>query len=714
MTRIALVRIVLQTKHNHFSSAHPYPRISNPLTRFEPISHPIVSVDRTSHPIISVDRTSHPIGSVYYTPFPLVSEDARFFQWRCQSAVQHRDQPQWFLNGQAFATRWSVDANRNGFGRFAVLRASVDPSVWHGTKRILQSYFHERCVVSGPQNTHEVICLNFRCAVLGHDENNKRMLEAHVQASVRFRHDACRDRRSWGQDDGCANQFCQWTLAGTCVHESLAESWKQPRKQWQCRFRPPKSKPCSSVSTTTSRRCTTSGRRQRNTSRVKCSCERCKISTLSAAPSSSAFCVCGFVERSSNVFCFEELFGSVEDCCCFVGISPNLFLLLGVVKVVVKFKVRVKRNVAWLALCWGSLQRSPRRHFVSFDELEGFSRSYDVRNLTAVLLRGILLSFVAGQSESRSQQFLENVTELKMFGTVFLWELCQAIWWTFDIGVCDRLITDSAQSRLVTMECFGAYSSCSPNVTRRFDAPSSGWHVAPVLTKCAANVWPIGPIVRSQTCVRMQFGDSPRNHHRTLYKVRPKRPLHACSAKTSVCSWSTQCVMNSVINTFWTHCLPVLRFPTVISDGRAGQIVWIWNPGCEFACRSSRFPRFVPSLVSPRDVGWQFSAFLHRCPRRIIRSVVQRTHVCIQHSAARGERPAECRVPKVSRVCPCRIQTWLAHCTIAGKDTREGSIVVWYTSQFLFKKRWRDQKPMPQRINSGTNWRRLQRGMSRK
>ena len=90
-----------------------------------------------------------------------------------------------------------------------LLRASVDPSVWHGTKRILQSYFHERCVVSGPQNTHEVICLNFRCAVLGHDENNKRMLEAHVQASVRFRHDACRDRRSWGQDDGCANQFCQ-------------------------------------------------------------------------------------------------------------------------------------------------------------------------------------------------------------------------------------------------------------------------------------------------------------------------------------------------------------------------------------------------------------------------------------------------------------------------------------------------------------------------
>ena len=38
----------------------------------------------------------------------------------------------------------------------------------------------------------------------------------------------------------------------------------------------------------------------------------------------------------------------------------------------------------------------------------------------------------------------------------------------------------------------------------------SGWHTTTVLTKCAANVWPIGPIVRSQTCARMQRGDSPK------------------------------------------------------------------------------------------------------------------------------------------------------------------------------------------------------------
>ena len=47
-----------------------------------------------------------------------------------------------------------------------------------------------------------------------------------------------------------------------------------------------------------------------------------------------------------------------------------------------------------------------------------------------------------------------------------------------------------------------------------------------VLTKCAANVLPIGPIVRSQTRARMQRGDSFEEIPWDFYKVRCKRLLH--------------------------------------------------------------------------------------------------------------------------------------------------------------------------------------------
>ena len=77
------------------------------------------------------------------------------------------------------------------------------------------------------------------------------------------------------------------------MHELLAERWRQLGKQSQCRLRPPKFKPCFSVSTPTCRRCTKSARRQESEvhiTSIKCSCERCKMSSLSAAPSSSEFC----------------------------------------------------------------------------------------------------------------------------------------------------------------------------------------------------------------------------------------------------------------------------------------------------------------------------------------------------------------------------------------------------------------------------------------
>ena len=74
-------------------------------------------------------------------------------------------------------------------------------------------------------------------------------------------------------------------LEETCVHELLAESWRQ----LQCRLRPQKFKPCSSVSTTTSRKCTKSAPRQVHI-HEHAMCERRNMASLSAAASSSEFC----------------------------------------------------------------------------------------------------------------------------------------------------------------------------------------------------------------------------------------------------------------------------------------------------------------------------------------------------------------------------------------------------------------------------------------
>ena len=48
------------------------------------------------------------------------------------------------------------------------------------------------------------------------------------------------------------------------------------------------------------------------------------------------------------------------------------------------------------------------------------------------------------------------------------------------------------------------------------------------------------------------------------------------------------------------------------------------------------------------------------------------------------------------------------------KDMWEVFTMAWYTSQFLFKKLWRCQKPKPPLIKNEINWRKLQHGMWRR
>ena len=142
-------------------------------------------------------------------------------------------------------------------------------------------------------------------------------------------------------------------------------------------------------------------------------------------------------------------------------------------------------------------------------------------------------SFLKSAEKSRRDKLLVVAgTRTRDAYQVPLWKVCQAIWWTsryWFLGSFDRRLARAssvaAQSRLVTMGSCGVSCSCSPNGTRKLGATSSGYTTT-VLTKCAANVWPIGPIVRSQTCARMQRGESPRNNRVwDFYKVRPKTPV---------------------------------------------------------------------------------------------------------------------------------------------------------------------------------------------
>ena len=57
----------------HLTSAHQYPRTSDPPILFEHTSHTLSSFDRISRTINIVERTSHPTLSVDNTSLPLVS-----------------------------------------------------------------------------------------------------------------------------------------------------------------------------------------------------------------------------------------------------------------------------------------------------------------------------------------------------------------------------------------------------------------------------------------------------------------------------------------------------------------------------------------------------------------------------------------------------------------------------------------------------------------
>ena len=60
---------------------------------------------------------------------------------------------------------------------------------------------------------------------------------------------------------------------------------------------------------------------------MKCSCERCKLSSLSAAPSSSVLLrfvtSLGFVGTAANLTCFGDLLRPLGDCCGFVGTTSQ-------------------------------------------------------------------------------------------------------------------------------------------------------------------------------------------------------------------------------------------------------------------------------------------------------------------------------------------------------------------------------------------------------
>ena len=128
-----------------------------------------------------------------------------------------------------------------------------------------------------------------------------------------------------------------------------------------------------------------------------------------------------------------------------------------------------------------------------------------------------------------------------MFGIVFLWEVCQVIWWTFNIGGCDGLITDffalttgvvcAAQAPLVTMEWFWRFfflfTKCDEEVRCTEFGMTRCIGVDEVCSECLANRThrPFTDM-RSDAVWRFTKG-----YHSILYKVRSKRPLHALSSK---------------------------------------------------------------------------------------------------------------------------------------------------------------------------------------
>ena len=116
----------------------------------------------------------------------------------------------------------------------------------------------------------------------------------------------------------------------------------------------------------------------------------------------------GFVGTAATAICFEELSDMWKTAVASLGIPADPFCF----EKWSKSKSKSKETSRGILLRKLAAQSETTPEEPSLDELEGFVTL--VRREKSLQRRGKVPRWVAGQSASRSQQFLENVTELNI------------------------------------------------------------------------------------------------------------------------------------------------------------------------------------------------------------------------------------------------------------------------------------------------------------
>ena len=152
---------------------------------------------------------------------------------------------------------------------------------------------------------------------------------------------------------------------------------------------------------------------------MKCSCERCKMSSLSAAPSSSEFCGSKLLLASLRTSANLTLRLASKSCAdtwktAIASLEPPpISSASRGGQGQIQSQSQKKRRVIGTVLRKPAAQSQTTPEEPSLGELEGpFTLVRRGRN-SEPQRRGKLPRWVAGQSESCSQQILENVTELR-------------------------------------------------------------------------------------------------------------------------------------------------------------------------------------------------------------------------------------------------------------------------------------------------------------
>ena len=260
------------------------------------------------------------------------------------------------------------------------LRASVDPSASHGTKRLQAHKTHE---VSGPM-----------CAALGHGEHSQRVVQLRQ---------ACRGRRFCA----CVHELRR--VGGSCENSDSADFAHR-----------------SSSHVRRLRRRPAAGARGRLVDRVRGTHHVYEmfVRTVQDVIVVSRTLIIrvlrfetslGFVEnlRQSHIAsCVEELRRYVEDCHCIAGATANLFCFKGWSRSNSKSKSK-ETSCDWHCAEKASCAVPDDPEEPSLGELEGPFTLVRRGRISEPQRRGKLPRWVAGQSESCSQQILENVTELR-------------------------------------------------------------------------------------------------------------------------------------------------------------------------------------------------------------------------------------------------------------------------------------------------------------